>query len=88
MPKICLELNRESLRFLAVLAENGDPRVTIMDLIRAAVEGLRRPGSWEREWLARAIYDFDSLVEIGLEPDPKCEWHLRPHAREVSREAS
>lgn len=43
-------------------------------LAYAALDGMRRPGSWERGWVTQA---FGSDFEAELEHDPECEWHMR-----------
>lgn len=52
--KLTIEVNPEQLEYLKVLAESpaldgGSPEDVLSYLVRAVCDGVRRPGSWERQ---------------------------------------
>jgi len=56
------------------LSEGGSIRDAVAHLIYSAIDGMRRPGSWERGWLVQA---FGSDFEDRLEADPDLPWRNR-----------
>ena len=77
---LTIEITCEDLELLSAL---GEPKEVVTQLIHSAVEGIRRPGAWERNWLIQA---FGPEFENNLEVDPKCEWHQRP--QKVAKEGT
>jgi len=81
--KITIELCEETLRLLAVLDDRGhddEGKVehVLLQLAERAVDGIRRPGSWERPWLLQA---FGREWLQRLEADPEAPWRQRPRRR-------
>lgn len=59
-----LTLNTEDAKRLKALAsshavKSGDVAQVVAYLIHSAVDGVRRPGSWERNWLLVAFGEFE-----------------------------
>jgi hypothetical protein len=82
-----IPLTREQAQALTVLgyipAGGSSPLHGIVSqLLRTAVEGVQRPGSWERGWLLQA---FGNAWEEGLEPDPAATWKQRPTRKALRR---
>jgi hypothetical protein len=76
--KITIELPDELAQLLAVLDERGRPEAALLELAVRAVDGVCRPGAWERQWLHQA---FGDEWEERLEPDPQAHWRQRPRKR-------
>lgn len=79
--RLALDLTEEDVAFLRLLATSdrcGD-KGTIEDVVEAlvfsAIDGVRRPGAWEREWVTQVFGD-DWTDE--LEVDPEASWRRRP----------
>jgi hypothetical protein len=84
---ITLELEQDQIDFLAALGvplqTDGErpsaPRVraaaAVWHLVRSAIDGVRRPGAWERTWLVQA---FGEQWTSNLEKDPRSPWYHRP----------
>jgi hypothetical protein len=82
---ITLELDAEEVGYLKLLAgpvghdASTDVEVIVAGvvhhLVHSAVDGMRRPGSWERGWVAQAFGD-DFTMELVT--DPKIETHDIP----------
>ena len=52
--KLTIEVNPEQLEYLTVLGrspalDGGSPEDVLSYLVRAVCDGVRRPGSWERQ---------------------------------------
>ena len=75
--KLTIELDEETVRLLQVLSEHGAEAV-LRELVDRAIDGVRRPGSWERQWLYQAF--GDEWTE-QLEQDPQAHWRQRPRRR-------
>lgn len=64
---VTVSLTREQLDALAKLADscalpdNATPHDVVGHLVACAIEGVRRPGSWERQWLYSA---FGQTAEV------------------------
>ncbi len=57
---LTVEISEDTASYLSVLDEDGDVERVIQHLIHSAADGVRRPGSWERGWLASAFAsDFE-----------------------------
>ncbi len=69
---ITLELPDEWIDLLRVL---GDPAIILAELADHAQQGVYRPASWERAWLAQV---FGREWTARLEPDPEAHWRQRP----------
>jgi hypothetical protein len=76
--KVTIELPQELVEMLAVLDERGRADAALLELAARAVDGVSRPGSWERQWLYQA---FGNEWEARLEPDPQAHWRQRPRRR-------
>jgi hypothetical protein len=78
---ITVEVSEGTYALLAVLGKsyavgrNGDVEAVVRHLLHSAADGVRRPGSWERSWIAQA---FGDDWEESLEVDPDAEWRRRP----------
>ena len=75
-----LELEDDDVALLEVLAKSeAVGGLNVVDVVRhlvaSAVDGVRRPGAWERSWLEQA---FGSDWTELLEQDDLVEWHDRP----------
>ena len=66
------------LRLIAVLDDRGRADAALLELAARAVDGVSRPGSWERAWLEQA---FGYEWEQRLEPHPDEPFHYRPRQR-------
>ena len=75
---VTLELEEWKLAYLGALDAGGQAEGALRTLIELAVEGVERPGSWERQWLYQA---FEGNWEERLEPDEEIEWLEHPRAR-------
>lgn len=71
---VSVSLDPSTVQYLRVL---GEPSQTLRVLAYAAADGLARPGSWERAWLAQVI---DGDWERRLRPDPELPWRSVPIA--------
>jgi hypothetical protein len=76
--KVTIELSESMVELLAVLGEGGKPEAALLELAARAVDGVSRPGSWERQWLHQA---FGDAWEERLEPDPHAHWRQCPRRR-------
>lgn len=65
----------EQAAALRVLDEGGDPQLAAAELLARAVDGVTRPGSWERPWV-RQVFGTD--WQRHMEVDPGCAWRERP----------
>ena len=72
---ITIELSAEGLALLAVLDEGGRADAALLELAARAIDGVIRPGSWERPWLHQA---FGDAWEERLELNPRARWRQRP----------
>lgn len=70
--RVTIQITREDARFLRAI---GEPDAVLAQLANHAIDGVRRPGSWERGWVMQA---FGQYFEGRLEPDPSCAWRARP----------
>ena len=79
--EVVVTLHVEHLASLAMLARcigaKGTPAelagIAIDHLVASAIDGVRRPGSWERGWLRQAFGDLDTEPhEDGVD------WHEQP----------
>ena len=61
-----LELDKETIAKLALLGRQVSPEGAseeqracnaVRHLIQSAMDGMRRPGAWERHWLAQAFFE-------------------------------
>jgi hypothetical protein len=75
---LSIEVSELQLAALSVLDEHGDPRATPEELTGRVVDGVTRPGAWERCWLEQA---FGDDWEQRLEPDPSASWRQRPQRK-------
>ena len=71
---VTIELTEEQIELLEVL-DNDGAEGALLELAFRAVDGVRRPGSWERPWLYQAF--GDEWTE-HLEQDPQAHWRQRP----------
>lgn len=83
--KVTIELPEELVELLAVLDDRGRADATLLELAARAVDGVSRPGSWERQWLYQA---FGDAWEERLEPDPEAHWRQRPRRQRRQRRRS
>lgn len=80
MPKLIVSLTAEQIEFLRVLGgvpENLDDHAvvdTILTLVVHAVDGMRRPGSWERGWLEQVPF----FTEWQSKLETVDRWYQRP----------
>lgn len=72
---LTIEVSAEQLAALCVLDDAGDAQRTLLELVGRVVDGVTRPGAWERPWLEQAF--GDAWQEL-LEPDPSAPWRQRP----------
>jgi hypothetical protein len=75
---LTIEVSELQLAALSVLDEHGDPRNTLEDLTGRVVDGVTRPGAWERCCVEQA---FGDDWEQRLEPDPSASWRQRPRRK-------
>jgi hypothetical protein len=75
---LTIEVSELQLAALSVLDEHGDPHRTLLELTGRVVDGVTRPGAWERCWLEQA---FGDEWEQRLELDPAASWRQRPRRR-------
>ena len=75
--EVRIEVSAAQYAALCVLNEGGDARVTLLELVDRVLDGVTRPGAWERGWLQQA---FGPWWQARLERDPDCLWHQRPRA--------
>jgi hypothetical protein len=73
--QLTIEVSEEQLAVLAVLSPKGDPKYTLQYLLGCVLDGVQRPGAWERCWLEQA---FGDEWQSRLEVDPDVPWHQRP----------
>lgn len=71
---ITIEISEDVARFLDLLPDGA--AAALAQLAASAADGMRRPGSWEREWLAQAISDDEWAHK--LTQDPEAHWRLMP----------
>ena len=69
---IVVGLEASRLNLLRVL---GEPEEVLAQLLDHVLQGVERPGAWEREWLCQA-FGHDWLERVA--PDPDCQWRDRP----------
>lgn len=74
MKVVMLEVTAEQYAALSLLAKGGDPRSALMELIWRVMDGVRRPGAWERAWLEKVFWHG---WQHELEPDPDAPWRVR-----------
>lgn len=74
---ITITIPEDVARFLDLLPEGAGG--ALVQLATSAAEGMRRPGSWEREWLAQAISEDEWADK--LTQDPAAHWRLMPTPR-------
>jgi hypothetical protein len=79
---LTIEVSAEQLAALRVLDDRGDACATLVELVGRVVDGVTRPGAWERAWLEQV---FGDAWQERLEPDPTAHWRQRP--RRLSRRA-
>ena len=80
---LTIEVSPEQLASLQVLDGQGDARCTLVELVGRVVDGVTRPGAWERSWLEQA---FGAAWQRRLEPDPAAYWRQRPQRLGVDDE--
>lgn len=80
--QIILEFDDDELAHLSVLAFSRADELPIArakealeHLAHSAIDGVRRPGSWERGWLYHA---FGQEFETKLEQHPEVRYYQRP----------
>ena len=83
--RVEFEVSEEQACLLAALASEvtgtkaptsaGCVRNVLDHLMHSAIDGVRRPGAWERQWLYQA---FGSEWAEHLEQDPESPWRERP----------
>ena len=76
--KVTIDLPEELVQLLAVLDDCGRADAALLELAARAIDGVSRPGSWERPWLHQA---FGEAWEERLEADPRARWRQRPRRR-------
>lgn len=66
-----VELSEDTAEYLQVLAHANGYRISdlLAYLGASAADGMRRPGSWEREWLSHAFFEEDWLAQMEQIPD-------------------
>jgi hypothetical protein len=72
---LTIEVSEDELAALQVLDRQGDACGTLVELVGRVVDGVTRPGAWERQWLEQA---FGDAWQQRLEPDPHAHWRQRP----------
>lgn len=65
----------EQAAALRVLDERGDSQLALAELLARVVDGVTRPGSWERSWVEQV---FGASWQRRMEADPACAWCERP----------
>lgn len=76
-----IPLSPEQARALQALGHKpkGERPMPLHEIVRhllhAAIDGVQRPGSWERQWLRQA---YGADWEEVLEPDPAAPHRTRP----------
>jgi hypothetical protein len=75
--KIELDIDDDTLAYLTVLGSGRgqSPEEVIYQLIDHAIQGVYRPGSWERPWIEQA---FGAIDETQLTRDPDTPFYLKP----------
>ena len=73
--QLTIEVSAEQLAVLAVLSPKGDPKCTLQYLLGCVMDGVQRPGAWERCWLEQA---FGDEWQSRLEVDAESPWRQRP----------
>ncbi len=71
---ITITISEDSARFLDLLPDGAAG--ALAQLAASAADGMRRPGSWEREWLAQAISEDEWAHR--LVQDPEAHWRMMP----------
>lgn len=71
---VTVKLPEDVARFLDLLPEGAAG--ALAQLATSAAEGMQRPGSWEREWLAQAISEDEWAHR--LVQDPAAHWRMMP----------
>lgn len=67
-----IELTEDECKLLGCI---GDPKEVIERAIHSVVDGIGRPGAWER---GVVIQMFGDDFESRLSPDPQALWRQRP----------
>lgn len=80
---LTIEVSAQELAALRVLNERGDAQCTLVELVGRVVDGVTRPGAWERAWLEQA---FGEAWQERLEPDPSAPWRQRPRRLRARRQ--
>ena len=66
----------EALRAAAAGAGCAHASEFVASLLAHVVDGVRRPGAWERAWLRKVSWD----LELVTQADPDCRWRSQPKA--------
>jgi hypothetical protein len=72
---LTIEVSAEAHAALRVLDAGGDAQCTLVQLVERVMDGVTRPGAWERAWLEQA---FGEAWHEHLVPDPSAPWRQRP----------
>jgi hypothetical protein len=79
-----IELYPDTVAYLELLGDNigARPDHVVEDVLKhlaqSAADGVRRPGAWERGWVAQA---FGSSFEDKVEPEPERPWSVIPRKK-------
>lgn len=75
---LTIQVSRQELAALRVLDDWGDAEGTLKELVKCVVDGVMRPGAWERMWLEQV---FGDSWQERMESDPSASWRQRPARR-------
>lgn len=75
--KVTVDMSEATQRLLEVVG-NGRAETALLELIERAVQGVTRPGCWERAWL-RQVFGDEWMEQ--MEEDPQAFWRQRPRRR-------
>jgi hypothetical protein len=71
---ITITISEDVARFLDLLPDGAAG--ALAQLAASAADGMRRAGSWEREWLAHAIDETEWADKLTQDPD--AHWRMMP----------
>lgn len=78
---VTITISEDVARFLDLLPDGTAG--ALAHLATSAAEGMRRPGAWEREWLAQVIGEDDWADK--LTQDPAAHWRMMPAPNSAAR---
>ena len=87
MKKITIEVSDQTVAFLELLCDHGvagdSVESVVVAIVASIVDGMRRPGSWERQCVAPM---FGEEWADELEPSPDAPWQWYPKGYLAKRE--